>query len=214
MECVPESAVVAENVRSSCGTVAEPSIGLLWEVFTASVNPNAEVEKLRPPNAESMSPAALSWTMRSSPPEHARSLQIAAISAASARSREPRSPTIAKNPNRIPEVLFLMPPPFCDARFPTHRRRSASNAEATTSNGGARCQVRISLGIPAYLEWPGSAARRLMTTDLPHSGTLVAAPTVESGYQSRADEARNGERPLLYRYSCARIADHVPDICP
>src|SRR6476619_6049110 len=64
--------------------------------------------------------------------------------------------------------------------FPTHRRRSASNAEATTSNGGARCHVRISLGIPAYLEWPGSAARRLMTTELPHSGTLVAAPTVES----------------------------------
>jgi len=47
--------VVAEKVRSSWGDVADPIIGLLWEVFTTKLYPKAATVKLIAPAAPMVS---------------------------------------------------------------------------------------------------------------------------------------------------------------
>lgn len=74
--------VVAVKVKSSWGAMALPIMGLLCDVFTTRLKPNADTEKLRPPTAPIVSGPVLSCTMISFPPEQARSSQIAAKSVA------------------------------------------------------------------------------------------------------------------------------------
>ena len=82
--------------------------GLLCEVLTTRLYPNAEVEKLIAPNPEIASPAPLSVTMTSSPPVHNASLQIAAMNAASAFVLVPTTPANARAATRIPENVFFI----------------------------------------------------------------------------------------------------------